>query len=231
MRITSALIVSIALASFCHSSASFADEILSGSASAETFGPNGQTCSESGASFNSINLLCDDSSAMARVTGNGDPFGGALTVHIYGGSGSVSSGFASGSIDLVLQETYVLIGGSGSSLVSFNVNFPLLASLSDTCSFTFGGSAAVPCYGPMTFIELMQYNVPYSVELDASIFGNSLPGEPGDGSFTYDFAQPGLVVATPEPPSGLLTMTALAGAAFVQSIRKLKGAKRGLVRP
>jgi hypothetical protein len=221
--------VLIALAFFCHSSASFADEIFSGSA--KTFGPNGQTCSESGTSANSISLLCDDSSAMARGTGNGDPFGGTLGLDIYGGSGPATSGLASGTIDLVLQETYVLIGGSGSSLVSFNVDFVQLASLSDTCNFTFGGSATQSCYSLATFTELMQYNVPYSVELDVSIFGNSPPGEPGDGRFTYDFAQPGLVVATPEPPSGLLMMTALAGAAFVRSISKLKGARRVLVRP
>jgi hypothetical protein len=165
---------------------------------------------------------------LASARGNTDAFSGILGLDLLGGGGlNPTTGFATGSIDLALQETYVLIGGTGSSLVSFDVDFPALANLSSTCSFTFGGSAAVSCNsrGPMIFTELMQYNVPYTVQLDASIFGSSLPGEPGDGSFTYDFGQPGLVVATPELPSGLLAVTALAGALFVRLLRKLKGAR------
>lgn len=196
-----------------------ADVIFSGSVS--TSGQTGRTCSAAGLASSSLNLDCEDTQTQgyARAGGSGDPLSGSMDLHVFGGAPS-TFGFATGMAQLSLNETYVLTGGTGSATVNFIVT-PSAALSGDTplvaCSLTFDGMGTQSC-GPVgsppgvgtTISETVEYGVPFSVALAVSLSGNSMPGEPGDAFFRYDFDQPGIGV-TPEPSSALLLLPGLVG--------------------
>ena len=204
---------------FASVSCARADVIFSGSVS--TSGQSGTTCSASGSASSSLNFDCEDpqTKGFGRVAGSGDPLSGSMNLHVFGGTVG-SNGFATSQIELQLNETYVLSGGTGSATVNFVVtpSEPFSGDIpSIVCSFTFDGMAAQSC-GPVgmppgvptVISETVEYGVPFSVALNVSLSGNSMPGEPGDAFFSYDFDQTGLG-ATPEPSSILLLMPGLAG--------------------
>jgi hypothetical protein len=146
----------------------------------------------------------------------------------YEGEGGPEFVQAHGLIELQLDETYVMVGGDGATTVEFDVDpsvFDAGFIPQVSCSFSFDGGAAQLCGFPtevpgdeMTFSETVEYGTPFSVDLEATIFG-STPDEPGDGFFSYDFEQQGLQVLTPEPSSILLLMPGMAGVFFVARSR------------
>ncbi len=130
------------------------------------------------------------------------------------------SGQARASIELDLNQEYLLTGGTGTAIVDFTINYLPFSTASSSCSFTFNGVAAPMC-GPIadTFSETVGYGVPFTLGLDLQLVANAFNGAPSDGSISYDFNQPGLL-ATPEPSSVLLLLPGVAGVLFAAKRRR-----------
>lgn len=77
----------------------------------------------------------------------------------------------------------------------------------------------------------MQYGVPFSIALNASVYASAVNGAPSDGTLLYNFNQFGgqgtlePSSATPEPSSVLLLMPGMLGAVFAG-----RGRAKGLAR-
>jgi len=130
------------------------------------------------------------------------------------------TGSADGTIDLMLNETYVMTGGTGTTTVAFKFN-GITTTASEGCSFTFNGTTIPGCLPPAeTYTETVEYGTPFTVGLSLQIIANSTDGNPIRGNFSYDFNNAGLQVApTPEPSSILLLMPGLAGVMFAAKSR------------
>jgi hypothetical protein len=217
--------------SFAHADVIFSGNVSTGDSS------SGSQCSASGAG-NPLKVSCGGDVIYSEISGSGDAFSGSMSLH-YEGAPEFTPGYetpAAGGIELQFDETYVLVGGYGATTVEFNVD-PAAADAGFIpqvkCSVSFDGGAAQSCGFPMefpdlfgmTFSETVEYGTPFSVDLEATIFG-STPDEPGDGYFSYYFEQQGLQVLTPEPSSILLLMPGMAGVFFVVRSRgKSRSAK------
>ena len=209
------------LAFFCSFLSARADVIVSGSVS--TSGSQGVNCSQSGAAPGSLSLTCNGTDPISSATamGSGDALSGSIA-----GYGSVlgpplnPSGQASASIELDLNQEYLLTGGTGTATVDFTVSSQPFSTASPSCSFSFNGVAAPMC-DPIadTFSETVEYGVPFTLGLNLQLVANAFNGAPSDGSISYDFNQPGLL-ATPEPSSVLLLLPGVAGVLFAVKRRR-----------
>jgi hypothetical protein len=176
-------------------------------------------CSASGTAVGSLYLLCGDlsgPSGYAWITGSGDAFSGLAGLHV---DGPHPDGFSQAELVMQLNETYMLVGGTGSAVVNFDTEWLFDAGPTISCSFTFNGVMDPSrCQVGDTFSETVQYDVPFTVEYDVQIDGGALPGDPEDATVEYDFAQPGLVT-TPEPASVWLLLPGLVGIGFATRSR------------
>lgn len=190
-----------------------ADVIVSGSVS--TVGAQGLNCSDSGTSASNLSLACNGTqpASYATVSGHGDAYSGNLALDVGMLEETPPVGIARGSVELGLNQTYILTGGTGTATVDFLVDQPyVFPSTSMSCDFTFNG-ASQPCdlrAGMLDFAETVEYGVPFSIGLDLGINGVAFNGAPEDGAISYSVSQPGLW-ATPEPTSVLLLLPGLAG--------------------
>jgi hypothetical protein len=148
------------------------------------------------------------------VSGTGDAFSGVAGLHSFAPLNSFPSGLAQAMLQMQLNETYVMTGGTGDTSVNFTIMEPaMFAGIS--CSFVFDGVTQL-C--PNTLSETVEYGVPFSVQLNFQATGISIRGDPQDAILTYDFAQPGLVT-TPEASSALLLLPGLVGVFFAAKSR------------
>jgi hypothetical protein len=191
-----------------------ADVIVSGS----VLTASGQVanCSNSGAAPSSLNLACNGTnpSSYAMVSGQGNAFSGSLGLDVGVLAPEMPPfGTAEGSVQLGLNQEYLLTGGSGTATVNFVVDQPFnFPTTMMSCDFMFDGTSQL-CdlrAGMVTFSETVQYGVPFTIGLDLGINGVATNGFPEDGRITYDFSQTGLQAA-PEPSSVWLLMPGLAG--------------------
>jgi hypothetical protein len=199
-----------------------ADVILSGSVA--TAGAQGISCSDSGTAPSSLNLACNgtDPASYAMVSGQGDALSGDVTLDVGVLAPEMPPfGATEGSVQLAMNQEYVLTGGTGMATVNFVVDQPFnFPTTTMSCGFTFDGAPQM-CdlrEGTVDFSETVQYGVPFTVGLDVGIDGQATNGFPEDGQINYDFSQPGLQ-ATPEPSSVLLLLPGLAGVLFVARSR------------
>lgn len=211
-----AVLGTLLLAFCCAFLSARADVIVSGSASTSDLGA--APCSDSGAAPGSLTESCSSSgsggSATASAIGSGGLFSGSISAMAdVTGPPFTEPGLASGSIDLMLNQSYMMTGGTGMTTVVFNIS-GFTSTSAPGCSFTFNGVAAPVC-NPLaqTYTETVAYDVPFSVQFDLNDLAKASNGAPSDGSFSYDFNQPGLQ-ATPEPSSVWLLVSGLAAALF-----------------
>ena len=206
---------------FCPFLSARADVIVSGSVS--TTDQGAAPCSQSGAASGSLSLSCSSSisgtSATASASGSGNAFAGSVTDSAsVVGPQFTEPGVATGSIELMLNQSYMLTGGTGPATAVFNIS-GFTTTAAPSCSFIFNG-VTQPLCSPFaqTYSETVEYGVPFTVGLDLGVFAKASNGAPADGSFSYNFNQPGLQ-ATPEPSSILLLMPGMAGALFAVRLR------------
>jgi hypothetical protein len=199
-----------------------ADVILNGSVL--TAGTQGINCSDSGTAASSLNLSCNGTNPTSYATGSGqgDAFSGSVTLDVGVLAPDMPPfGGAEGSVQLALNQEYLLTGGTGTATVNFVVSQPFnFPTTTMSCGFTFDGTPQM-CdlrAGTVDFSETVQYGVPFTLGLDLGIDGMATNGFPEDGRITYDVSQPGLQ-ATPEPSSILLLMPGLAGVFFAARSR------------
>ena len=213
---------------FCPFLSARADVIVSGSVSTTDQGAT--PCFDSGAASGSLSLTCSSSisgtSATASAAGSGDAFAGSVTgAASLTGAPFTEPGVATGSVELMLNQSYVLTGGAGPATVVFDIN-GFTTTAVPSCSFIFNGVTQPFCTPfAQTYSETVEYGVPFFVGLDLGVFAKAFNGAPADGSFSYNFNQPGLQAA-PEPSSILLLMPGLAGVLFARRSRT-KGALEG----
>lgn len=204
-----------------------ADVLFSGSVSTTA----GTSCSNSGSSSSGLSLACSSTgpTTTATVTGSGDAISGSLTFQgdVLAGSGSFPYGEATGSAQLALDETYVLLGGTGTGTVNVSLSSPTLFA-SDasilSCEFMFNGvSQACDLMGSPVFSEQVAYGIPFSIQLDAAILGTAFNGQPSSGVIFYDVDPTGVLepLATPEPSSMWLLLPALGGVLLVAKRRRV----------
>jgi hypothetical protein len=215
------------LALFCPLAFAHADVMFSGSVSTT----GGTSCSESGSASSSVALACSSTgpAATATATGSGDAISGSLAFHgdVLAPSGSFPFGEATGSAQLALDETYVLLGGVGTTTLDVNLSSPTVFpgdSSILSCEFMFNGvSETCDMMGSPTFSEQVAYGVPFSIALEASIVGTAFNGQPSDGVIFYDVDPAGTLetVATPEPATVWLLLPALGGVLFVARRRRV----------
>lgn len=207
-----------------------ADVIVSGS----VLTASGQVvnCSSSGTAPSTLALTCNGTNptTYAIASGQGDAFSGSLGLDVGVLAPDMPPfGTAGGSVQLGLNQEYLLTGGTGTATVNFVVDQPYnFPTTSMSCSFTFDGTPQT-CdllAGMVKFSETVQYDVPFIVGLDLGINGVATNGFPEDGQITYDFSQPGLL-ATPEPSSVWLVMAGLGGVVFAMRLRARRKLARG----
>lgn len=208
-----------------------ADVIFNGSVS--TVGQGGTPCSNSGAASGALSLACStttpDMSASAFISGSGDALSGVIRADAsVSGPTFTQPGVATGSIQFALNGDYVLTGGTGTTTANFLVGTINPYTTSNTCEFVFNGAAAQDCRAEQTISETVEYGVPFSIELNASLYARASNGAPSDGTLIYNFDQYGgqgtleSVAATPEPSSVLLLMPGMFGAVFAARSRPKK---------
>ena len=205
-----------------------ADVILSGSVQSYS-GSSGTPCSVSGTSSSSLSLNCgalSSSSTQATVTGTATPYGGSLYVNASGSNNYPYFAVASEQLDL--NETYVLTGGSGAATLTFLLDFPGYQfgdQGSFSCTFTFDGTSQ-SCNGLASVGELSlpaEYGVPFSIGLEIDRMAAASGGEDTGGeTLTYSLDGPGLV-ATPEPSSFFLLISAAAAMLLAAKCRVTTG--------
>jgi hypothetical protein len=194
-----------------------ADVIVSGSVS--TAGAQGINCSNSGTAPSSLSLACNGTNpaSYATASGQGDAFSGSVGLDVGVLAPSMPPfGSAGGSVQLALNQEYLLTAGSGPATVNFIVDQPFsFPTTSMTCGFTFNGAPQFCDIGAgiVTLSDTVQYGVPFTLGLTLGINGQATNGFPEDGRITYSFSQPGLQ-ATPEPSSILLLIPGLTGVLF-----------------
>lgn len=199
-----------------------ADVILSGSVM--TAGAQGISCSDAGTASSSLNLTCNGTNpaSYAIVSGQGDAFSGLVGLDVGVLAPDMPPfGAAQGSVQLAMNQEYLLTGGTGTAMLNFVVSQPFnFPTTTMSCGFTFDGTSQM-CdlrAGTVDFSETVQYGVPFILGLDLGIYGQATNGFPEDGRISYDFSQPGLQ-ATPEPWSVLLLMPGLVGVLFAARSR------------
>ena len=204
-----------------------ADVILNGSVM--TAGAQGINCSDSGTASSSLNLACNGTNpaSYAMVSGQGDAFSGSVGLDVGVLAPDMPPfGAAEGSVQLAMNQEYLLTGGDGTATLNFVVNQPFnFPTTTMSCGFTFDGAPQV-CdlrAGTVDFSETVQYGVPFILDLGLGIDGFGSNGFPEDGRITYDFSQSGLQ-ATPEPSSVLLLMPGLVGVWFAARSRARENA-------
>lgn len=213
-----------------------ADVIFSGSVSTSLQG--GTPCSNSGSGSGTLALACSSTatgaSASALVGGTGDQLSGVIHADSsVSGSPLSEPGIAVSSIQFVLNGNYVLTGGTGTTTANFLVGTVVPFTTSNTCEFVFNGAAAQDCRAEQTISETVQYGVPFSIGLNASIYAKASNGAPSDGELIYNFNQIGgrgtlePSSATPEPSSVLLLMPGMLGAVFAGRRRAMGLARKG----
>ena len=143
------------------------------------------------------------------MTGSADAFGGSMSVHAQ--EVPEFSGTAVASVEIELDEDYVVTGGTGMTTVNFM--FDSSGIVDTNCSFVFDGGPADPfCAVGQTISETVQYGVPFSIDMDMSMLASAGGGGPSDGSWSYHFNEPGMVsFPTPEPSSVYLLIPGIAG--------------------
>jgi hypothetical protein len=215
MRAVSAILLSAFLWPFLPARA---DVIVSGSVM--TAGAQGINCSESGTAPSSFGLTCNGTNpaTYATVSGQGDPFSGSVSLDVGVLAPEMPPfGGAQGSVQLAMNQEYLLTGGSGTATVNFVVDQPFnFPTTTMRCGFTFNGTPQMCDLGAgmAKFSETVQYGVPFTIGLDLGIDGLATNGFPEDGRITYAFNQSGLQ-ATPEPSSALLLLPGLGGVLLV----------------
>ena len=206
-----------------------ADVILSGSASTtfngsvSTLVQGGTGCSNSGAGASSLGLTCSSGTApqpnaFALAQGIGDQFGGDILAESFAVGPINQPGSAQASIEFDLLGRYVLTGGMGTATIEFAISADPYRSALQTCRFSFNSVAQVCDLGTGSFTETVQYDVPFSVDMDLNVLANAFNGQPAEGSISYDFSPSG-IQATPEPSSIFLLMPGLAGVMFAARSR------------
>jgi hypothetical protein len=196
-----------------------ADVIVSGSVS--TIGAQGMNCSDSGGA-SSLSLGCTGTNpgSFATLSASGDAYSGLISLDLgVLTANPTPAGAAIGSVQLTMNEGYILTGGTGTGTVTFVVSQPFhFPTTTESCSFTFDGAAQScdPVAGTLNFPETVEYGVPFTIGLNLNISGVAINGYPEEGQISYSFNQPGLW-ATPEPSSILLLMPGLAGAFAARS--------------
>lgn len=186
------------------------------------------------ASSISVECMTTNPFSFAVVQGSGDPFQGALYAEAGVSMLADPFAFASAYGVLDLNETYYLMGGSGTTTVDFNLESFTEGqedSAEITCSFSFNGlsEACTEGLGPgsETFAEQVQYGIPFSIDLDVSFDPRVYVGLDLNGQVDYSFSAPGLVAEpTPEPSSVLLLMPGIAGVVFATKSRIKPGSPR-----
>jgi hypothetical protein len=199
-----------------------ADVIVSGSVM--TSGAQGINCSNSGTASASLSLACNGTnpSSYAMVSGQGDAFSGSVGLDVGVLAPDMPPfGSARGSVELALNQEYLLTGGTGTATVDFLVDQPFhFPTTSMSCNFTFNGTPQ-RCdlgAGMLDFAETVQYGVPFFIGLDLGIDGGATNGFPEDGRITYSFNQTGLL-ATPEPSSVWLLLMGLGAVVLAARLR------------
>ena len=102
-----------------------ADVVVSGSVL--TAGTQGINCSDSGTAPSSLSLTCNGTSpaSYAIVSGQGDAFSGSVGLDVGVLAPDMPPfGAARGSVQLALNQEYLLTGGTGTATVNFVLDQP-----------------------------------------------------------------------------------------------------------
>jgi len=207
-----------------------ADVIFIGSVGLGNSPMNSGLCHQGAVAEGSFNVSCtEDQGFFSEASGSGNALGGSLALQMFAPgyrNNPLAPTGANGSAELQLDQVYVLTGGTGTAVVSFDINPGLALPWGDggvgapygSCTLSFDGMAEQSCgnsYPYSVFSETVQYNVPFAIDFHMAInavVAGEQDGNGAIGELDYSFDAPGLqVVPTPEPSSMLLMIPGIAG--------------------